>query len=111
MIVMESGERLPALLDDATGLPLFQPMAYVLSEVRARGRAANTIIAHLAAIELLLVHALSDDIDLNERIASSRLLDLHEIERLAAACRMTIEEAVRRLNAAAAREVPKRARG
>jgi hypothetical protein len=69
MIVMESGERLPALLDGATGLPIFQPMAYVLSEVRARGRAANTIIAHLSAIELLLVHALSDNIDLAERIA------------------------------------------
>ena len=40
---MENEERLPALLDGATGFPLFDPMAYTLSE--ARGMAANTISA------------------------------------------------------------------
>jgi integrase len=94
---MENGERLPALLEDATGIPLFDPMAYVLSEVRAKSRAANTIFAHLAAIELLLVHALTKDIDLKERISSAQLLDLHEADGLTAACRLTMEELVRRL--------------
>jgi hypothetical protein len=56
-VVMENGERLPTLLDDTTGLPVFEPMAYILSEARARGLAANTITAQLAAIEFLLIHA------------------------------------------------------
>lgn len=108
VIVMESGERLPALLDDATGLPLFDSMAYVLSEVRAKGRAANTITSHLAAIELLLVHCSANSIDLAERIRSGQLLDIYEIDGLAAACRMTLAETVQRLDTApASQAVPR----
>jgi hypothetical protein len=44
-IVTGTGERLPLLLDRASGVPLFDPTVFAVTEVRARNRAANTIPA------------------------------------------------------------------
>jgi integrase len=88
------------LLDDATGIPLFDPTDYSLTQVRGRGRAANTVAAHLAAIELLLIQARTIGIELSERIATGLLLELHEIDGLATACRLPMEELIKRFEAA-----------
>jgi integrase len=100
-VVMENGERLPMLLDGTTGLPVFEPMAYILSEARARGLAANTITAQLAAIEFLLIYAQTCAIDLSERMTSGALLNLYEIDALAAAVQLTMAKLVERLETTA----------
>jgi hypothetical protein len=38
---------MPLLIERATGVPLFDPTVYALTEVRARNRAVNTIQQHL----------------------------------------------------------------
>jgi integrase len=95
--VLGNGERLPALLNAATGMPLFEPMAYILTQVRVKGAAANTITAHLSAIEILLVHANTCGIRLSERITSGALLDLNELDGLAAAVKLKNTELLARL--------------
>ena len=86
-IVTPAGERLPLLLDRATGVPLFDPTVYVLTEVRARNRAANTIQQHLVAIECLLLFCRADGIEINERIRSGELLTISELDGLTRAVR------------------------
>lgn len=86
-----TGERLPILLDRDSGMPLFDPTIYALTEVRARNRAANTIQQHLVGIECLLLFCRAADIDLPERIWSGKLLEIGELDGLARAARRPIE--------------------
>lgn len=80
VLVLSGGERLPALLDGATGQPLFDPLVYVTT--RLRGRAANTIHQHVVALARLLAFCGERRIELSERIRSGRLLALHELDGL-----------------------------
>ena len=50
--VFESGERFPLLLDARTGVPLFDPTVFVISEFRARNRASATIEQVLRALKV-----------------------------------------------------------
>jgi hypothetical protein len=90
-IVSGSGERLPMLIDRATGVPLFDPTVYALTEVRARNRAANTIQQHLVAIECLLLFCRAAGIEITERIRSGQLLTVGELDGLARAVRRPVE--------------------
>ena len=86
-----TGERLPLLLDRDSGVPLFDPTVYVLTEVRARNRAANTIQQQLVGIECLLLYCRAAVIDLPERIRSGKLLAIGELDGLTRAVRRPIE--------------------
>jgi len=89
-LVLQSGERLPILLDSDTGSPLFEPTVYALTELRARNRAAATIEQALRAVLVLYRFADSHGIDLTARLAEGRLLKLGEIDELARQCRLPL---------------------
>lgn len=78
--VRPSGERLPLLVDRATGTPLPLPTLYVLTTLRTR--AANTIAQHLAAVQVLLLWCRSEGISLDDRVNSAVLFRTHELDAL-----------------------------
>lgn len=90
IIVTTSGERLPILLD-RDGLPIFEPTAFSLSEVRSRNRASNTIDSYLRSVMVFLLFLDLRNINLEERLKVGRLLSLGEIEDLVGICRLPVE--------------------
>ena len=50
-LILDSGERLPLLLNDA-GVPVHGPTVYCVAELRNRHRAANTIANAISALSL-----------------------------------------------------------
>lgn len=86
-VLLESGERLPMLIENATGVPLFEPTVYSLMELRARNRAAATIEQALRAVMVLHVTLARLGIDLAARLAERQLLQTGEIEAVMRACR------------------------
>ena len=94
---LQSGEEFVTLVDSASGVPLLEPSLYVLKALRSRHLAVNTIEAHLRAIMVLgLVFRLMG-IDLDERLKSSQLLLLHEIEEIVDTCKQKLEPILRLL--------------
>lgn len=89
---MESGERLPLLLERATGEPLYEPALYVLTQLRAKNLASATINQHCWAIMVLCFFLRETGIDLGERMTRGQLLTLAEVEALARRCRLMVEE-------------------
>lgn len=83
LIRCESGERLPLLLNQGTGLPLWDPTLFILTELRATNRASATLSQATRAI--MVGHQIFEylNVDLNERLSQGRLLDLGEIDTLA----------------------------
>lgn len=90
-VVLESGERLPLLLDYGTGIPLFEPTLYALTELRARSRASATIQQALRSVLALYKFLDARSINLDARLTEGRLLQLSEIDDLARECRFPIE--------------------
>lgn len=85
ILVRSNGERLPLLIEKASGQPLFEPTLYVVS--RLHGRASNTIQQHLAALQVLFRFCATREIDLSARVRSNALLSPHELDGLVAAVR------------------------
>lgn len=85
LIVLDDGERLPMLVYAATGIPVFDACVYVVTTVRPRSGSEATIEQALRGVQLLEEFAGDFDINLNERIATGRFLDLHELDNLARA--------------------------
>ncbi|MBB5420693.1 tyrosine-type recombinase/integrase [Paraburkholderia atlantica] len=85
--VFESGERFPLLLDARTGVPLFDPTVFVISEFRARNRASATIEQVLRALKVFLLFCDKHRIDLAERMLEGQLLELGELDALVQLCR------------------------
>jgi hypothetical protein len=82
-IKCESGERLPLLVNKVTGVPLWDPTLFILTELRATNLASNTIAQ--AARAVMVAHQVFDylGINLNERLTHGRLLTMGEIDMLA----------------------------
>lgn len=91
IVVLESGERLPLLVDCETGIPLFEPTIYALTELRARSRASATIEQALRAVLVLYKFLDARSISLDARLDKGRLLQLGEIDDLARHCRLPLE--------------------
>lgn len=87
-MLLESGERLPLLCRRDTGLPLFEPTLYVLTELRATGKASATIAQALRSVMMLCVALDAFGVDLEQRIEEGRLLELAEIEAVSRVCRL-----------------------
>ncbi len=51
LVDVGAGERIPLLCDVSTGLGAFEPTAFAL-QLRARGRAVNTLVQALRAVQL-----------------------------------------------------------
>jgi integrase len=90
-VVLESGERLPLLLNCDTGIPLFEATLYSITELRARSRASATIQQALRSVLALYKFLDARRINLDARLAEGRLLQLSEIDDLARECRLPIE--------------------
>lgn len=89
-LITPSGERLPILLDRSTGMPVFYPNLYVLTELRQTNRASATMERALREIAVLYDYLYDTGIDLDDRLREGSLLSLGEIDGLARHCRQTI---------------------
>lgn len=87
LLRLESGERFPVLMT-GDGQPLFEPTVYVVTEVRGRNQATNTISSHLRAIQVLHLFLAIRNIDFSARLSSGHLLSFAEIEDLARLSRL-----------------------
>ena len=93
-LMLSSGERLPVLLDGEAGIPLFAPTVYSLTHLRARNLASNTIEQALRHVMVLLLFLDQNKIDLEARLREGKVLDLGELEELAAACKLSVASLV-----------------
>lgn len=75
---------MPALVSANTGMPVFAACVYAMTEVRPRSGSPATIEQALRGVQFLLAYADLRGIDLQERFANARFLDLHELDDLAA---------------------------
>lgn len=91
IVVLQSGERLPMLRYRANGIPLFEPMLYALTELRARNRATATIQQALRAVMTLYLALDRLKVDLGQRLHDGRLLELGEVEEIVRSCRDSLE--------------------
>lgn len=80
------------LVARATGEPLAEPSLYVMSEIRATNRAANTIEHVLRSILVLQLFLDSNQIKLENRFQEGRVLTLSELDNLVRHCRRPIAE-------------------
>jgi integrase len=94
--VFASGERLPILVNVSTGVPLFDPTVFTLSQIRARNRASATIELVLRALMVLQLFCDQHQIDLTERMRAGRLLELGELDALVRLCRLPMSAIVAR---------------
>lgn len=91
-VVFGSGERCPVLVRRDTGLPLFSPNVFVVTQVRSKSFAFRTLEAYLWSLSRLLLFADSYGIDLWDRIESGELLSLPETDALDAATRLWLDD-------------------
>lgn len=78
------------LCERSTGLPLYEPMLYALTELRARNRSASTIQQALRSVMLLRLVLDRLCIDLDARMREGRFLTLGEIEEISRCCRASL---------------------
>jgi integrase len=90
--LLPSGERLPMLLSRTTGIPLFEPTVWSISELRARNLSSSTLQQALRAVMVLHLALEHIGVDLGARLDAGRLIDLGEIEELTRQCRLPLED-------------------
>lgn len=90
-LLAPSGERLPILLDNSTGMPVFYPNLYVLTELRQTNRASATIERALRELSVLFDYLVDIGVDLNKRMREGWLFFPGEIDGLARHCRHSIK--------------------
>jgi len=88
---LQSGERLSLLVDAATGVPLWHPTLFVLTELRATNRAAATMQQATRAVMVAHQVLRHLGVDLEERLAAGQILELAEIDALADLAGLTQE--------------------
>lgn len=82
-ISFESGERLPLLVDTASGIPDFESTQYILTQQRPRNLSASTLRSITRAIMFGYQVLELMGVDIDERIAYRSLFSLEEINELA----------------------------
>jgi hypothetical protein len=73
MVRLDQAELIPLLIDNSTGLGVFEPTAYSLSK-RSRGCKVNTLSQALRAVAFLLESLATESVNLAQRIKSNELL-------------------------------------
>jgi integrase len=86
-VVFQSGERFPVLLDRNTGMPLFEPCLFIVTQLRACNRASATLEQAGRAVMVFCLFLEQRGIDLDARLLQGNFLDLGEIDDLARFCR------------------------
>jgi integrase len=92
--LLPSGERLPMLLSRATGLPLFAPTVWSLTELRARNRSTSTIQQALRGVMVLCLLLERLKVDIDERLREGKLLAVGEVDDIARHCGAWLEDLV-----------------
>lgn len=85
--VLGSGERLPLLVRGALALPDPDVTEFVLTRLRAKGLAANTINAYLHSVAAGLDFLGRRGISVEQRVSSGQYLSLQELRAFAAKCK------------------------
>ena len=80
------------LRDSETGVPVFYPNLYVVTQLRQTNKATATITRSLREIMVLLDFLAIHGIDLADRIRAGHLLSLGEIEGLTRHCRQKFRQ-------------------
>jgi integrase len=91
-VLLVSGERLPLLVLEASGEPLFDAAVYTVSILRAENKASNTIEATLRALSILYMFLELRHIDLEERLRTGWVLSLDELDELVRLCRLPLSK-------------------
>ncbi|MDC7701626.1 tyrosine-type recombinase/integrase [Vogesella indigofera] len=86
-ITLANGERLPLPVERASGMPLYKPTLFILTEVRQRNLATATILRTLRELVVFFDFLSEHDIKLEERMKTGQILSLWEIDALARRCR------------------------
>lgn len=90
-----SGERFPMLLD-SVGMPDWSSTLFITTQARNAAKTANTSIAILSSIRILLMWAKDQELALSKRFQNCQFLTLQELESLrdfAQSRAATVEEA------------------
>ncbi|MBR8304697.1 MULTISPECIES: tyrosine-type recombinase/integrase [Burkholderia cepacia complex] len=95
-VVFASGERFPILVRVSSGVPLFDPTVFTLSQIRARNRASGTIEVVLRALMVLQLFCDQHQIDLTDRMRAGQLLEMGELDALVRLCRLPMSAIVAR---------------
>ena len=82
----QSGERFCKLLNNETGLPLFYPNIYAISQVRNRGLSFSSLEAAVSSIQVAYDWFDDRDINLEERILKKSFLTISEMDALKDRC-------------------------
>jgi integrase len=91
-VCLPDGERLPFLMNVATGVPLFEPTVWSIRTARNKGLATKTIETRLRAAMVFTLFLADRDIDLSARMTKEgEILNAGEIDHLMAFCRQPIE--------------------
>lgn len=91
-VVFKSGERFPLLVNKCTGVPLFDPTVFTMTELRARNRANTTVEQVLRALKIFVQFCADNGIDLKNRMLNGEVLNLSELDALSDLCRLYIED-------------------
>lgn len=88
----QSGERFSMLIDAETGVPLWSPTIFVVTELRATNLASATLDQATRALKVL--HQVLDHLGINleERLKEGRLLNVSELDELVRLAGATQEE-------------------
>ncbi|MFZ6048076.1 tyrosine-type recombinase/integrase [Pseudomonas sp. CR3202] len=89
MVLCIDGERLPTLVDAATGLPDFIATHWVVNSLRGQNRASATIEQALRSVALLYLVLKSRNVDLTASLRAGRFLEPADIEAIAKAAKQT----------------------
>ncbi|MFA6902894.1 MAG: site-specific integrase [Gallionellaceae bacterium] len=84
-----NGERLPTLLDRASGLPDFDATLWVVTSLRNKNLASETIAQALRSIIVLYIVFRFCKISLTKRLQADSWLTLAEVEEISKAARQT----------------------
>lgn len=90
LVVLASGERLHMLRNADTGVPMFDPTIYSLTQLRSGGLASATLEQALRSVMVMLMIFDHSGIDLDARLNEGKLLEMGEIDTLAAECRRSM---------------------
>jgi integrase len=90
--VLPSGERLPLLCSRSTGIPLFDPTVWSISELRARNLSSSTLRQALRAVMVLNLVLDRLGVDLDSRFDEGKSIDLGEVEEITRQCRLSLED-------------------
>ncbi|MBP7453437.1 MAG: hypothetical protein KA914_11650, partial [Ottowia sp.] len=81
-IKFESGERFPVLIERASGKPLFDPTAFLTTQMRSVSLATSTMNQAARAIMAGLQILEHQGVDFSTRLREGRMLELGEITEL-----------------------------